>query len=148
MKSAEGPMRLAMPVLPWLLVAYLLASLPSHLVAQGSYRAQLRGVVSDATGAVIPNATVTITNTGTNISSAAHTDERGAYYFTGLLPSTYSVKAQASGFRMVERTDVVLAVDQEATLNFTMTRLQRESRGHDLRPTVGYGEFDAGHRRH
>jgi Carboxypeptidase regulatory-like domain/TonB dependent receptor len=114
-------MRLAMPVLPWLLVAYLLASFPCHLVAQGSYRAQLRGVVSDATGAVIPNATVTITNTGTNISSAAHTDEKGAYYFTGLRPSTYSVRAQASGFRMVERTDVVLAVDQEATLNLTLT---------------------------
>ena len=58
-------------------------------VAQGSYQAQLRGTVSDATGAVVPNATVTITNTGTNISSAAHTNDKGAYYFTGLRPSAY-----------------------------------------------------------
>ena len=80
--------------------------------AQGNYRAQLRGVVSDATGAVVPNATVTIRNIGTNISSAAHTDDKGSYYFTGLLPTTYDVKAEASGFRSAERTGVVLAVDQ------------------------------------
>ncbi|MGA2204131.1 MAG: carboxypeptidase-like regulatory domain-containing protein, partial [Terriglobales bacterium] len=44
---------------------------------QGSYRAQLRGVVSDATGAVVANATVTIRDVGTNISSSAHTDDKG-----------------------------------------------------------------------
>jgi|HubBroStandDraft_6_1064221.scaffolds.fasta_scaffold00010_92 hypothetical protein len=114
-------MRLAVPVLPWLLVAYLFAGSPSFVVAQGSYRAQLRGVVSDATGAVVHGATVTITDTGTNISSTAHTDDKGGYYFTGLRPSTYSVKAQLSGFRTAERTGVVLAVDQEASLNFTLT---------------------------
>src|SRR3984957_234205 len=85
--------------------------------AQGNYRAQLRGVVSDATGAVVPNATVTIRNIGTNISSAAHTDDKGSYYFTGLLPTTYDVKAEATGFRSAERTGVVLAVDQEASVN-------------------------------
>ncbi|HXO32316.1 MAG TPA: TonB-dependent receptor [Candidatus Acidoferrales bacterium] len=88
--------------------------------AQGSYRAQLRGVVSDASGAVVPNATVTIRNIGTNISSAAHTDDKGSYYFTGLLPTTYDVKAEASGFRSDERTGVVLAVDQESSLNFRL----------------------------
>jgi hypothetical protein len=64
--------------------------------------------------------TVTITDTGTNISSVSHTDEKGEYYFTGLRPSTYSVKAALAGFRAEEKTDVVLAVDQEATLNFSM----------------------------
>ena len=88
--------------------------------AQGNYRAQLRGVVSDATGAVVPNATVTIRNIGTNISSAAHTDDKGSYYFTGLLPTTYDVKAEASGFRSAQRTGVVLAVDQESSLNFRL----------------------------
>ena len=88
--------------------------------AQGNYRAQLRGVVSDATGAVVPNAAVTIRNIGTNISSAAHTDDKGSYYFTGLLPTTYDVKAEASGFRSAERTGVVLAVDQESSLNFRL----------------------------
>jgi hypothetical protein len=88
--------------------------------AQGNYRAQLRGVVSDASGAVVPNATVTIRNVGTNISSVAHTDNKGTYYFTGLVPTTYDVKAEAAGFRSAERTGVVLAVDQESSLNFKL----------------------------
>ena len=79
------------------------------------------GTVSDASGAVVHNATVTITDTGTNISSVAHTDDKGEYFFTGLRPSTYSVKAELKGFRAAERTGVVLAVDQEASLNFTLT---------------------------
>ncbi len=108
-------------LLSCILVACFFGSFATFAVAQGSYRAQLRGVVSDATGAVVHDATVTITDTGTNISSVAHTDDKGAYFFTGLRPSTYSVRAQLAGFRTTERTGVVLAVDQEATLNFTLT---------------------------
>src|SRR5271166_847086 len=102
-------------------LACFFASFTTLAAAQGSYRAQLRGVVSDATGAVVHNATVTITETATNIASVAHTDEKGEYFFTGLRPSTYSVKAELKGFRAMERTGVVLAVDQEASLNFTLT---------------------------
>ena len=87
---------------------------------QGSYRAQLRGIVSDATGAVVANATVTIRDAGTNISSTAHTDDKGSYFFTDLRPSTYVLKVEASGFRPAERTGVVLAVDQESSLNFKL----------------------------
>jgi hypothetical protein len=45
--------------------------------AQGSYRAQLRGVVSDPSGAAVNNAAVTIQNVGTNISSTARTNDKG-----------------------------------------------------------------------
>jgi hypothetical protein len=91
------------------------------VMAQGSYRSQLRGVVSDAAGAVLPNATVTITDSGTNIATHTVTDGKGEYVFTGLRPSTYSVKAESKGFRTSERTNVVFAVDQETTLNFTLS---------------------------
>ncbi len=100
------------------LVAILGLALP--VWGQGAYRAQLRGVVSDTTGAVVANATVTIRDVGTNIASSARTDEKGSYFFTGLRPSTYAVKAEASGFRPAERTGVVLAVDQESSLNFKL----------------------------
>jgi len=113
-------MRLATPVLPLFLVAFLLVSSPL-VMAQGSYRSQLRGVVSDAAGAVLPNATVTITDSGTNIATHTVTDGKGEYVFTGLRPSTYSVKAESKGFRTSERTNVVFAVDQETTLNFTLS---------------------------
>jgi hypothetical protein len=54
--------------------------------AQGNYRAQLRGVVTDTTGAVLAHAAVTIRDEGTNVSSTAQTDQRGTYFFTGLRP--------------------------------------------------------------
>ncbi|MGA2204378.1 MAG: carboxypeptidase-like regulatory domain-containing protein, partial [Terriglobales bacterium] len=60
-----------------ILSSILLAGFATLAVAQGNYRAQLRGVVSDATGAVVANATVTIRDVGTNISSSAHTDDKG-----------------------------------------------------------------------
>jgi len=108
-------------ILTCILLVCFLGSFASRAVAQGSYRAQLRGIVSDASGAVVPRANVTITNSGTNISSTAHTDDKGEYYFTGLAPSTYSIRIEGAGFRRTERTGVVLAVDQETTLNFTLT---------------------------
>ena len=113
-------MRLTRQVLSWFLNLSLFACGTGLLFAQGSYRAQLRGVVSDASGAVVANAKVTIRDVGTNISSFTRTDEKGSYFFTGLRPSTYAVKAEAAGFRAAERTDVVLAVDQESSLNFKL----------------------------
>ena len=95
-------------------------SLAAFVVAQGNYRAQLRGVVTDATGAVIAHASVTIRDVGTNIASTAQTDDKGLYFFTGLRPSTYAVKVEAAGFRSAEKTGVVLAVDQESSLNFKL----------------------------
>src|ERR1700733_9600004 len=69
------------------LVAWFCVGFGGFSAQRGSYRAQLRGVVSDPSGAVIHSATVTITETGTNISSVAHTDDKGEYFFTGLRPS-------------------------------------------------------------
>ncbi len=104
-----------------ILVACMCGSLATFAGAQGSYRAQLRGTVSDASGAVVRGVTVTITDVGTNIASVSRTDEKGEYYFTGLRPSTYSVKAELKGFRAEEKTGVVLAVDQQASLNFMLS---------------------------
>jgi hypothetical protein len=116
----EDLMRLTRQVLFLLLNIFMFADCTTLLFAQGSYRAQLRGVVSDASGAVVANAKVTIRDVGTNISSSSRTDEKGTYFFTGLRPSTYAVKAEAPGFRAAERTGVVLAVDQESSLNFKL----------------------------
>jgi len=87
---------------------------------QGSYTAQVRGVVTDQSGAVVENATVTITNDGTNIAQTAHTDERGQYFLSGLRPSVYTIKVQATGFRIAEKTNVVLQVDQKTSVDFVL----------------------------
>ncbi len=87
---------------------------------QGAYQAQVRGTVTDQSGAIVVKATVTITNDGTNIAQTASTDEHGQYFFTGLRPAAYKVKVQASGFRAAEKENVVLQVDQQTTVDFVI----------------------------
>ena len=88
--------------------------------AQGSYQAQVRGTVTDQTGALLVKATVTITNDATNIAETAQSDEHGQYFFTGLRPASYSIKAQVTGFRVMERKNVVLQVDQQTSVDFVL----------------------------
>jgi hypothetical protein len=87
---------------------------------QAAYTAQVRGIVTDQTGAVVQNALVTITNDGTGISTAAHTDERGLYTVTGLRPAVYTVKCEAKGFQTAERKQLVLQVDQQTSIDFSL----------------------------
>src|SRR5579862_6379955 len=87
---------------------------------QGSYQAQVRGGVTDPSGAVVVNAKVTITNDATNISQTAQTDDHGQFFFTGLRPAVYTVRVEASGFRVSERKNVVLQVDQQTSVDFAM----------------------------
>jgi len=94
--------------------------LTPHATGQASYTSQVRGNVTDQTGAVVVNALVTITNDGTNVSTSVHTDEHGLYLLTGLRPSTYTIKVDAAGFRSAESKNVILTVDQQATLNFSL----------------------------
>jgi hypothetical protein len=87
---------------------------------QASYVAQIRGVVTDQTGALVPNATITITNDATNISTTARTNDHGLYILTGLRPAVYTIRAYVAGFRATEQKNVVLQVDQQTTIDFTL----------------------------
>jgi len=88
---------------------------------QSTYTSQLSGEVSDASGGVIPGAKVTLTDEGTGVATTAVTDSRGVYVFTGVRPSTYSVRVEAPSLASQERKGVVLQVSQSAALNFTLT---------------------------
>src|SRR5271165_6739049 len=92
-------------------------------LGQASYTAQVRGVVADQTGAVLQGAKLTMTNDGTGISASASTDSNGLFVFSGLRPSTYTVKVEAAGFQEAVQKDIVLAVAQAATLNFVLKPL-------------------------
>jgi len=109
-------MRFAAVVLVQLLIA-------ASAFGQASYTAQVRGVVKDQSGAMITQATVTITNDGTGISATARSDEHGMYILTGLRPAVYTIKAEVAGFRVMEQKNVVLQVDQQTTIDFTMSPL-------------------------
>jgi len=97
-----------------------LVCLPMMVFGQASYKGSIGGVVTDPSGAVIPNATVTITENATNISRSVKTDAGGNYLFPGLRPTGYSIQVEAQGFRAAEQKAIVLQVDQEATLNFAL----------------------------
>lgn len=101
-----------------ILVVSLLSSL--SLLAQSNYQAQLRGTVTDSSGAIISGATVSITDVGTNIAQTATSNSHGSYTFTRLRPSTYVVRIEAPGFGPVEKQGVTLTVDQQATLDVTL----------------------------
>jgi Carboxypeptidase regulatory-like domain/TonB dependent receptor len=88
--------------------------------AQATYTAQLTGTVTDASGAVIPGAKVTLTDEATEVGSTTTTDARGVYVFTGVRPSTYTIRVEAPNLASQERKGVTLAVSQQATLDFTL----------------------------
>src|SRR5579884_496724 len=81
---------------------------------------QFSGTVTDASGALIPNAKVTVTNTGTGASRVVTTDQTGTYLAPLLQPGAYDVSAEAPGFKKVVQSNVELQVNQAATLNFTL----------------------------
>ena len=103
-----------------LLTVCLMSGFGSRTRAQSTYTAQLTGVVTDSSGAVIPNVKVTLTDEATGVASSYATDPRGVYVFTGVRPAKYTIRAEAPGLAPQERKGLTLAVSQEATLNFTL----------------------------
>ena len=85
------------------LVAVFALGTPATAAAQGT--ATIRGTVTDASGGVLPGATVTITNTGTKDLRTAVTDDRGGYTFASLFNGTYEVKVELEGFKGVRRQE-------------------------------------------
>ena len=77
-------------------------------VASGQYRAAVQGVVMDPTGAMVPDATVTVINTETNSSRTAATSVEGVFSVTGLSPGRYKITVDKEGFAqaLVEQVEV------------------------------------------
>src|SRR5580700_9612572 len=93
-------------------VVAILLWLPRVSLAQGT-ASSLSGVVTDASGAVIPGANVTVTNIGTNVAKTVHTDGVGHYLVTDLTPGSYSLLVDASGFEGKKVSSIQLVVAQE-----------------------------------
>ena len=82
--------------------------------------ATIVGTVTDATGSVVPNVAITVTNTDTGQSRIIVTNETGQYVVPGLITGHYSLKAEASGFKAAERTGITLNVGDRSRIDFTM----------------------------
>ena len=88
------------------LILALTAVLPGGLFAQ-SIAASASGTVLDQSGAVIPGVEVVLTNDATGESRTATTNETGEFVFTNLQPGTYSIKIERTGFRGLNRKNIV-----------------------------------------
>jgi len=80
----------------------------------------VRGTVTDPTGAVIPNATVTATNTATGVSTSTQTNSAGLYSVRFLQIGSYTIRVAAKGFAEEHSSPFQLEIDQEATVNVPM----------------------------
>jgi hypothetical protein len=99
--------------------AGLLLLCSASLFGQGT-GAEITGTVSDASGGLVPNATVTITNAATNAQRTLTTNASGIYDAPSLSPGVYSVKVATTGFRSDVRNNVELQVGQVARLDFDL----------------------------
>ncbi|HVW78271.1 MAG TPA: carboxypeptidase regulatory-like domain-containing protein [Alloacidobacterium sp.] len=84
------------------------------------FRAVLTGQVTDPSGALIANATVTAVNATSGTTYTGKTSSKGVYYIPYVLPGTYSVTAQASGFKTAVQDKVLLLASQTFNQNFSL----------------------------
>jgi len=103
-----------------LLVLCVACLLPAEALAQGETTSAIVGQVRDTTNAVVPGATVAITNLETGLRRSAKTDDAGRFNFPQLKPGTYSVRAEAQGFEPQQNGNVISSLGQKQTVDFTL----------------------------
>src|SRR5438552_1560475 len=82
--------------------------------------ASLNGVVRDATGAVVPRASVTLHNSDTGVERNTFTNDTGTYVFSDINPGRYTLRVTAPSFSTKQVSDFVLAVNQTATIDIAL----------------------------
>jgi hypothetical protein len=97
--SAMAVMLAALLCITWLV---------PQVTAQSAGEGSLQGTVTDTSGAVIPNATVTATNTATGVSSTTKSTSAGFYTISPMNPGVYVVRIAASGFKTIDQQNVVV----------------------------------------
>jgi len=80
----------------------------------------IRGTVTDPSGAVVSNANVTATDVAKGIKHTVATDDNGQFRLTGLQPATYSLSVAKTGFQSEIAKNVVVNVGQTSTVDFPM----------------------------
>ena len=89
--------------------------------AQVAGQAQIQGTITDASGALIPNATVTLSNASTHAARTTLTDKSGVYVFPNIDIGTYDIGVSAAGFESYKQTGIVLEIGSSIAINVAMT---------------------------
>jgi hypothetical protein len=93
------------------------SSLSAVISAQVAITGKITGVVTDSSGAAVPNATVTVKSSALMTPRTTTTAADGGYLFDLLSPGTYEVTVTASGFQSVNETGIVITAGFTATIN-------------------------------
>src|ERR1051326_8329823 len=97
----------------------LMLGIGIQLWAQGE-RGAFNGVVTDATGSVVPNAVVKATEVTTNVDTSAVTTESGVYRLPYMPSGTYRISASKAGFQTMVRENIELHVAQTLSIDFAL----------------------------
>ena len=89
--------------------------------AQSTTDGAIGGTVTDQTGAVIPNATVKVTNTGTNATASRTTDGSGRFRVISLQPGTYALEISAGNFAAYKAQGLIVEVGRVTTIEAKMS---------------------------
>ena len=81
---------------------------------------RILGTVQDQSGGVLPGATVTITDMQRGVTRTLSADDAGEYVASDLNPGTYKLRAEAKGFKTVERQNILLEVAQDVRIDFSL----------------------------
>jgi hypothetical protein len=101
-------------------IAFMAACLAATAPLYGQNRGSITGTVRDATGAVLPNAAVAVTDVGTGVTLKTTTNADGDYLVAGLPAATYNLKVTATGFKTFEATGVILNVGEKARVDASL----------------------------
>ena len=99
----------------------LLLGLSSIAAAQSTTTGAIGGVVSNPNKEVVPGASVTVKNIGTNKEDSATTDDSGRFKVANLQPGVYQVKVNSSGFSEVTQENVVVEIGRETNLEVSLS---------------------------
>lgn len=101
---------------------FLLPTLLAASIAAFSQdtRGFISGVITDSSGAAVPNAKVIATNTGTNVAIEAQTSADGVYNLLYLLAGTYNVTIEASGFKKLSREGIEIRIAERVKLDLQL----------------------------
>ena len=103
------------------LLAVLLVGLLSLPALAQTFRGQVRGLVADKTGSVIPGAKVTLANVSTGVMATKPTDSAGIYVFDFVEPGTYTVTVESGGFAKYVQTNITVQAGGDVTVDATLT---------------------------
>ncbi|MGB5015433.1 MAG: carboxypeptidase-like regulatory domain-containing protein, partial [Pyrinomonadaceae bacterium] len=92
-----------------------------QVLAQSTLTGGVTGKVTDPQGAIVPNATVKVTNTGTNSTVTVTANNEGAYSVTNLQPGTYRLEISSGGFAPSKAEGVVVEVGRATNIDVKLT---------------------------